>query len=160
MSKGAVAKSRRSQLITTYGVGALFPAQSESFMIMGLESWVGEAPEISEPRLARSLRVHHFKAPAAGGKRDIPVIRFPEWFYCPQCRRLGTLRDFDSPWDQSLCASCKTDLVPSRFVVCCQRGHIDDFPFFRWLHRGRQRTSDEADDTWREFVAGRHRDQL
>ena len=138
MSKGSVAKSRRSQLITTYGVGALFPAQSESFMIMGLEDWTADAPEITEPRLARALQVHRFKAPPAGGSRDIPVIRFPEWFYCPQCRRLGNLRSFDSHWTESRCANCRADLVPSRFVICCPRGHIDDFPYFRWLHRGQQ----------------------
>ena len=34
MSPRQVPTARRSQLVTTYGVGALFPAQNGSFMVM------------------------------------------------------------------------------------------------------------------------------
>lgn len=128
------AHARRSQLVSTYGVGALFPAQSESYMILGIDSWPASCPEITEPRLARVLGVSSFKAPSAGLKQDIPVIRFPETHYCPRCRKLGRLPDFGCPWNDNICSKCKVELVPSRFVTCCPRGHIDDFPYFAWVH--------------------------
>lgn len=135
MSRSTVASARRTQLVTTYGVGALFPAQNESFMIMGLEEWADGGQEIVEPRLARALRVSSFRSPRAGSSnnRDVPVIRFPEWHFCPDCRRLAPGWQFCS-WNEHECRDCGTELVPSRFVVCCPRGHIDDFPYHRWLH--------------------------
>ena len=33
-------------------------------------------------------------------------------------------------------AMVAASLVPSRFIVCCPRGHIDDFPYFEWVHSG------------------------
>jgi hypothetical protein len=135
MSRSTVASARRTQLVTTYGVGALFPAQNESFMVMGLEEWTDAGQEITEPRLARALGVASFRAPRAGSKnkKDVPVIRFPEWHFCPDCRRLAPIWEFCS-WNEHQCRNCDADLVPSRFVVCCPRGHIDDFPYDRWLH--------------------------
>lgn len=135
MSTRQAPDARRSQLVTTYGVGALFPAQNESFMIMGLDDWPKDAPEIDEPRLARALRVRAFRSPRAGGSnnRDVPVIRFPEVHVCPTCRRLGPIWDFCS-WSEHQCRDCGDDLVPSRFVVCCAQGHIDEFPYHVWLH--------------------------
>ncbi|MGY1792803.1 DrmB family protein [Geodermatophilus sp. SYSU D00525] len=137
MSPRQVPTARRSQLVTTYGVGALFPAQNESFMVMGLEEWAdaGLGPEILEARLARSLRVSSFHAPAAGSDkgRDVPVIRLPEYQFCPECRRLAPIWEFGG-WNEHVCKECDADLVPSRFVVCCPRGHIDDFPYHAWLH--------------------------
>jgi len=86
------AKARRSQLLSTYGVGGLFPAESTSFMIAGLHEWnVDRAENIAEPRLARALGVSELKAPPAGGKRDVPVIRYPYTQVCPNCRRIGSL---------------------------------------------------------------------
>lgn len=136
-----VAKARQSQLVTTYGVGSLFPAQNQSFMIMGLDSWSDRSPEILEPRLARLLGVNDFRAPAVNDSngRDLPVIRFPEWHFCPQCRRLDAIWKFTG-WNDNTCPECQAELVPSRFVTCCERGHIDEFPYYRWLHAGDQRT--------------------
>ena len=34
------------------------------------------------------------------------------------------------------CPECNHILVPSRFIVACRHGHIDDFPYSRWVHRG------------------------
>lgn len=35
------------------------------------------------------------------------------------------------------CDVCRLKLVPSRFVVACERGHIDDFPWVEWAHMGK-----------------------
>ncbi|MET9199592.1 DUF1998 domain-containing protein [Gordonia sp. NPDC003585] len=133
-------KARRSQLLSTYGIGGLFPSETTSFMIVGLHEWHEDSsPVISEPRLARSLGVQELKSPPAGGKRDVPVVRFPETQICPGCRRIGTTAQLGGDWNASHCR-CKEGragaaLSPFRLITACTRGHIDEFPFFQWLHR-------------------------
>lgn len=136
----AEAKARRSQLLSTYGIGGLFPSETSSFMIVGLHEWNEDrAPVISEPRLARSLHVQELKSPPAGGKKDVPVVRFPETQICPGCRRIGTTAALGGDWNASNC-KCKEGragaaLSPFRLIIACPRGHIDEFPFYQWLHR-------------------------
>lgn len=129
-------KARQSQLVTTYGVGSLFPAGDQSFMICGIDQWDESwSPVVEEPRLARSLGVQTFRAPSSGKRGgDVPVVRFPTYHYCPRCRRLGRFWEFDAKRMQ--CDDCSNDLTPSRFVACCENGHIEDFPYFQWVHRG------------------------
>jgi len=129
-------KARQSQLVSTYGIGSLFPAGDQSFMICGVDDWyTNDNLRVEEPRLARSLRVSGFYAPSTGRKTgDIPVVRFPIYHYCPQCRALAPFWKFDSK--RMVCQECERDITPSRFVACCEDGHIEDFPYFQWVHRG------------------------
>jgi hypothetical protein len=138
-----VGSVRRSQLITTYGVGAIVASGDESFMVAGLDRWTVGRPNIHEPRLERMLQVQGFVYPpatGADGGNDVPVVRFPEMHYCPSCRRLEKHRFFCRP-SQNKCNTCGTTLVPSRFVVACSKGHIDDFPYFEWVHQGKNTQS-------------------
>ena len=131
-----VADARRSQLVSTYGVGSLFPAGDQSFMITGLDYWnQWKAAEVPEPRLARSIGVRTFRMPPSGDDEgeDLPVIRFPRMHYCPQCGRLDRIDKFGA-WNEHECKKCQRYLVPSRFVACCANGHIEDFPYYRWVH--------------------------
>lgn len=131
------AKARRSQLLSTYGVGGLFPSESTSYMIAGLHEWNADrADPISEPRLARSLQVSELKAPPAGTRRDVPVIRFPSTQICPDCRRIGPLPVLSKDWNVAKCSIDKADLSPFRLIIACRNGHIDEFPYFKWLHEG------------------------
>ncbi|WP_150306587.1 DUF1998 domain-containing protein [Planctomonas psychrotolerans] len=129
-------KARQSQLVSTYGIGSLFPAGDQSFMICGLDDWyTSDSLRVEEPRLARSLRVSGFYAPSTGRKTgDVPAVRFPAYQYCPQCRTLAPFWKFDSK--RMVCAGCERDITPSRFVACCENGHIEEFPYFQWVHRG------------------------
>ncbi len=80
----ATPKARRSQLVSTYGVGGLFPSDNTSFMIAGLQDWNRERTEpASEPRLARSLGVTEL--PDASGRRDQgrPRRAFPPAAHVP-----------------------------------------------------------------------------
>ncbi|MFF0560212.1 DrmB family protein [Streptomyces sp. NPDC004266] len=136
---------RRAQMITTYGVGSLIAVDNESFIVSGIDkahhSWqLDEAPIIHEHRLARALEVRHFRLPPASGdgsKDGVRVRRFPLWHSCPQCKSLQHVRDFNPPPGKNVCTTCDEEpLVPSRFVVACEDGHLDDFPYWKWLHRG------------------------
>lgn len=134
-----VGNVRRSQLVTTYGVGSLVAVDDNSYMIAGLDYWVvPNSPDLQEERLARRLRVSGFMWPPADEEgKDVPVVRFPEWHSCASCNLLQMPLSF---MDDRRCVECEERLVPSRFVACCKLGHIDDFPFFSWVHRGSRHT--------------------
>lgn len=129
---------RRSQLITTYGVGAIVAVGDQSFIVSGIDRWVidEDTHAIHEPRLEKELRVQFFAAPPASDDgQDIPVVRFPGWVSCPSCERLAQHGMFTS-FNRNRCNACDVPLVPSRFVIACSNGHVDDFPYFRWVHAG------------------------
>lgn len=128
---------RSSQLVTTYGSGAIVPVGDQSFIIAGIDQWVPRELDVHEPRLERLLQVQGFvRPPTSEQRRDVPVRRFPDTHYCPACRRLDR-HSFFTSGDGSQCNDCQVPLVPSRFVIACERGHIDEFPYFEWVHKGR-----------------------
>jgi hypothetical protein len=148
---------RRSQLVSTFGIGAIVDFEKGSFMPMGLEDWerVNALPSlrIGERRLEEMLGVGHFRL---GPVKDqikgshmvragsaAPAIRFPEFHECPKCHRIGTL---DTPFEIAddgvrLTCTAHTNPVhtnPVRFVVACRKGHLSDFPWSWWAHRDRE----------------------
>lgn len=156
-----VGRIRRSQLISTYGVGAIVDLEKGSYMPMGLEDWerATSAPSlsISEDRLQILLGVDHFRlAPIAKDlvptrqvdpKHAVPVIRFPKWHQCPKCLRIGKEgKPFELAANGSEleCRGHPKPLLttPVRFVVACAKGHIDDFPWEWWAHRRRESVCD------------------
>ncbi|MEV5515063.1 DUF1998 domain-containing protein [Streptomyces flaveolus] len=140
---------RRAQAISTYGVGSLIAVDHESFVVSGLDeadrSWRrDESPVVHERRLARLLDVDHFRLPPASddtSKDGLRVRRFPLMHSCPECNDLQPHRDFSPPAGRSICGTCEVDLVPSRFVVACEAGHLDEFPYWQWVHRSPDRDS-------------------
>ncbi|MEU3493655.1 DUF1998 domain-containing protein [Kitasatospora cineracea] len=135
---------RRAQLITTYGVGAMIAVENESFLVRGIDSWdVSESPIVVEPRLSDQLHVYEFRLPPAPdpdrAKDGVRAVRFPEWYSCPRCNSLQPYRKFNSPAGRAECSTCQESLVPSRFVMACADGHLQDFPYWKWVHRGRDR---------------------
>lgn len=129
--------ARRSQLVSTFGVGSLFPVENNSFMVTSIDQWddkyLTPAPE---PRLASSLGVGRLLLPPTGKRAKVPVIRFPYVLTCPKCSRLGSIKELHSDHQEALCGLCnsKVPLTPSRFVVACENGHLDDFPYGYWVH--------------------------
>ncbi|WP_077801020.1 DUF1998 domain-containing protein [Streptomyces sp. JHA26] len=140
---------RRAQAISTYGVGSLIAVDHESFVVSGLDeadhSWrKDESPVVHERRLARLLDVDCFRLPPASddtSKDGLRVRRFPLMHSCPECNELQPHRDFSPPAGRSVCGTCEVDLVPSRFVVACEAGHLDEFPYWQWVHRSPDRDS-------------------
>lgn len=145
LRQGAV---RRAQLITTYGVGALLAIGDQSFIVGDPDGWkVSEEFELLEFRLQRRLGVNRFYLPPAfdpPAGDGVHVRRFPDVYSCPGrgtdefdgCEHnLQSWRKFNSPRGKSECAACGGPLTPSRFVVACENGHLDDFPYWDWVHR-------------------------
>jgi hypothetical protein len=144
MSPVIKGEARQHQLVTTYGVGSVIALEDESFMVAGTDYWKVDDPTIHEPRLQKELGVEGFVEPPASGDDhdpDVPVVRFPTYESCPSCGRLAPHHEFTS-WDRNKCEACEVVLVPSRFIVACPNGHIDDFPYFNWVHSGSSPTGE------------------
>src|SRR5438874_13216156 len=85
---------RQSQVVNTYGPGALIDLPKHSAIVGGLEGWpkVGDLEQILEPRLSRKLQAMtgvaaprlYAPPPDSNDPREtakgIRVWLFPEWF--------------------------------------------------------------------------------
>jgi hypothetical protein len=138
-------KLRRSQFITGSGTGAIVDLAKGSAVMASIDFWKHHEVEdyqIYEENLQSYLGVDYFVTPAPDSKTVgqspfyLPAFRFPDWMFCPECRRLAHLNRFSSRSNPPRCPGCKRDLVPSRFVVACKKGHLDDFPYEWWIHEG------------------------
>ena len=67
----SIVKIRQSQIVSTYGPGALVDLPDSAVLVAGLEHWVGEAQLVPEPRLLANLR----------GRLKLPSLelRSPPW---------------------------------------------------------------------------------
>ena len=146
---------RASQAVLQYGVGAMVDFPEQTLMTAAPETWDSSVMEIHDERLERVLKVDYFGMPGSGDEgryqNGVSYARFPEWYFCPKCRRFKPLKQWikeytDSPKMKKTrendpymvkrlrCPTCFQDLVVARIVVACPRGHIDDFPWVKWVH--------------------------
>lgn len=148
---------RRSQLVTTFGPGALVDLPKYSVIIGGLETWSQSGmEEIHEPRLVEKLKnilnlpsLRLFTPPVnpegpGGVSTGITAWLFPEWFIsqtvqdCGQgqgvrSRRLVPRQAVDNGKyaDEQ---RKKHMVVPVRFVRACKKGHIGDIDWYSFVH--------------------------
>lgn len=161
MSTGSM---RRAQLITPFGVGAMsILVDGTSVITAGLDHWY-EPDDSSSPaleeytehdwRLEARLQVSGFRLPPdyryqGQGKDDrnikivVPVLRFPRWCFCMFCKRLElstlTMQQPVVCKDEKHAGwKYKPRMSQVPFVVVCASGHLDDFPFDKWVHRSRR----------------------
>jgi len=154
---------RKTSLIFHHGIGGLWTNNSdETFIIKTVKFWhwesdKGEAGVINEEHLRDFLGVEKILFPPGGKDKHIPFIggnigigRFPGWHRCKGWRkfddgrveRCGAMYQLSQTDSISLCthpscsANSKRALAPVRFMKICSNGHLDDFPFHQWVHRG------------------------
>lgn len=158
MSTGAI---RRAQLVTPFGVGAMSVlVNGTSVVTAGLDHWYDvddrgtlalEEYQAHDWRLEARLRVSEFRLPPdyrrqgqgndqRNVKLSVPVLRFPRWCFCMYCKRLElstlTMRQQVVCRDKEHAArQYKPRMAQVPFVVICSQGHLDDFPFDKWVHR-------------------------
>lgn len=145
---------RASQAVLQYGVGAMVDFPNQTLMTAAPEYWQEQVVQIHDERLEKVLHVDYLGLPA--GQDDphchegISYARFPEWYFCPKCRRFQSIHDWVSDYKKSanqkklnsdpdmikhmLCSKCRQELVVTRIVTACEHGHIDDFPWVKWVH--------------------------
>jgi len=133
-----------------------------SAIVGGLDEWdrsfrppgMTNKQIVFEPRLQRKLGVSGFRLPPVVNenyrdtegnpdRRSLVAVRFPIWLQCPQCDRIGLSFKWGSePGKASrYCSSCtaknpgekKVHVIPVRFVMACEAGHLDEFPWHFWV---------------------------
>lgn len=156
---------RQSQLVTTFGPGAMVDLVDRAVVIGGLEHWgYGKNGYVAldDARLRRSLvprlkaldpdldlaREGYFRMPPEGDARDawpsvgVRALEFPRWFVCQGCRRLARAAEAFENKNGRYRHECTpkkfSSAVPVRFVAACQRGHLSDFPWTRFAHLDRE----------------------
>lgn len=164
---------RQSQLITTFGPGAMLDLPHHSVLVGGLEFWKPLGDEIVEPRLTEKLCLQlnvptlqlRFPPPAQddpnGPPTGITAWQFPEWFVTqdtePQeeggkinrSRMLIHRREIQQGNKFIDDNKKKRPMVPIRFVRACRAGHIGDIDWQAFVHesssdcRGRRLWIDE-----------------
>lgn len=142
---------RAAQAVLQYGVGAMVDFPSQTLMTAAPKYWNDQIVRIHDERLEKSLGVQYFGMPAGGKNRDgIAYARFPEWYFCPKCRRFQPLSKWIAEFDKKAkeqektnnrnmsrrlyCPKDRVELVVARIVTVCERGHINDFPWVKWTH--------------------------
>jgi hypothetical protein len=86
----------------------------------------------------------------------VPVASFPRWLVCPQCRLLAPIgsglwelvphlyRPERAHYRHRNCTSRhRAAAIPIRFLLACAQGHLDDFPWVDYVHRGNPCASPE-----------------
>ena len=154
---------RPSQLVSTFGSGSIYDNLTDSFLIMGTDRWneqnckpLKDTTLLSylqrgEPR--KYSRLDRFLVPISSNEDDTPVaIRtFPKWGICPECNMLQQrniktgLRNCRSTSCNGRGKNSQAKTIPVKFIAACINGHLEDFPWYRWAHRGKVDNCSEND---------------
>ena len=150
---------RQSQVVTTFGPGAMVDLPDHAVVIGGLDHWYGDRRRIHEERLewhvARLLElpdVALYAPPVdedapSGKQTGIAAFQFPRWF----------LAQMDAVWDTPDGRRYRTrplvpaerltrggwlnddkrvvKVVPVRFVQACRKGHLSDVDWYAFVRR-------------------------
>ena len=137
---------RAAQAVLQYGVGAMVDFPDQTLVTTAPEYWSGTT-KVYDDRFAKAMGVGWFATPT-----DISYSRFPEWYFCPKCRKFQSLKQWVAEYRQQVKSktlesdenmvkhmqclnNCHQDLVVARIVTVCAHGHINDFPWVKWVHR-------------------------
>ncbi len=149
-----VGELRQSQVLTTFGPGAMVDLPNNAVVIGGLDHWHGDRERIYEDRLAARVsdqlgldEVALYAPPIDPGdpfgpQKGITAFLFPTWF-------LGQIeetfvasdgREYRTrplvPWKRLVKGGYLTPerkvapVVPVRFVQACVKGHISDIDWY------------------------------
>ena len=84
----------------------------------------------------------------------VPSRVFPQWLRCTGCDMLGLVSQFSyinthpyrtdqARFEHAKCpgrggaGKAARPAVPARYLLACAMGHLDEFPYELWVHRGR-----------------------
>ena len=151
---------RQSQVVTTFGPGAMLDLPESSVLVGGLDHWTGRGPEIEENRLVEKLKalldvpsLKLFAPPPTQDDDSLPQTnicawRFPEWFITQDIAGSAAAKSAGTRSRMLVSGKAlhrgvfidadrvKRRVVPVRFVRACRGGHIGDIDWRRFVHGG------------------------
>ena len=160
MNPSSTGQIRRSQVITTYGPGALIDLPRDSAIVAGVDGWKQPLDRLDEPRvqhiLSRMTGVLHpelYVPPTPDPTqfwlrfpKGIDAYRFPEWFVAQSSEDGGDGHPSpDKPRSRRFVHRKALDekrryngkpVVATRFVRACPKGHVDDLDWHDFVHGG------------------------
>lgn len=122
---------RAPQIVGMYGPGAIVNLEKISVMPTGVNSWNPSTPTIASPTFMREIGADRLIDCSALASVGIPATLFPRTFVCRMC---GTIQEKSSIAESDLkfgfrCYVDKGPLYPSRWIIYCENGHIEDFNY-------------------------------
>lgn len=153
---------RQSQIISTFGPGAMVDLPNYSVLIGGLNQWLGERRRIYEDRLAGRVcellgvnQIAMYAPPVdqqdpKASRTGITAFAFPTWFLAQVETTWKALnsKEYQTrpllPWGSLVKGKYlsaerkKVPVVPVRFVQACVNGHISDINWYRFVHNNAQ----------------------
>lgn len=146
---------RQSQIVTTFGPGAMVDLPDHSVIIGGLDNWSGYRDhQVFEDRLAAKVAkllkvpsVEFFAPPADRDEPNAPITgitawQFPEWFIAQyEDQQAGSafrsrplVHRSDLQNGRYELDKKKHKVLPVRFVQACSRGHVSDIHWRVFIH--------------------------
>ena len=149
---------RQSQLLTSFGPGAMLDLPNHSVLVGGLETWSQGGDEVVEPRLVEKLKTLfdpplqvlslHVPPPdlddPTAPPTGITAWQFPEWFIIQDVddeNSVGVVRARMLVHRRMLTKGkfiddnkVRRSVVPIRFVRACRNGHIGDIDWYNFVH--------------------------
>lgn len=149
--KISVGDIRKTQMITTFGAGAIVDFKDDTVVIASTDDWdynpidneEVESRKLFNENLSVITGAEYFLMPRttqstnsfSQGKNAGSYI-FPEKLHCSRCGNIYDFRELDVK-QRHKCPQCRNDLNASRFIAVCPKGHMDDFPYDWWVHNGK-----------------------
>ncbi len=149
---------RHSQLLNTFGPGALVDLPTHSVVIAGLSYWKGDRQIIHEERLRRKVAkildiedIKLYTPPLVSQNQNasfsgVDAFIFPTWFLAQinkTYRDKKTGKEYRTrpflTWNTVKSGAKfegkKVSAVPVRFVQACVNGHLDDIDWYGFVHQ-------------------------
>ncbi len=150
-----VGEIRQSQIVSTFGVGSIVDFVNHTVIISGTDNWDSDSDKekrmlfnnnlqditgkkyFLEPKTADNKYLPHY--PYQKKSPDVEAYIFPRKLYCPVCKHILDVNELGNKKNLRCIVirngkKCNSRLVPSRFVLVCPNGHIEDFPYEWWVH--------------------------
>lgn len=146
-------RTSRGKLIGQNGPGSLYvDTEGVSYLVSAADKWYTDYDEstkefeLNDTRLEQFLGVDSFRevpffreknysASVPNEEIVIPLQRFPQVHYCSNCQ---SLRELSATYTNSnvQCENCdsKKNHIQFPLVIACKKGHIQDFPYFKYTH--------------------------
>ena len=149
--KISVGDIRKTQMITTFGVGSIVDFKDDTVIIGSTDDWDYNPNDMEEvenrkifnKNLSVITGAEYFLMPRttqstnsfSKGKNIISYV-FPEKLHCSRCGNIYDFRELDVK-NRHKCPQCGNNINASRFIIICSKGHMDDFPYDWWVHNGK-----------------------
>ena len=135
IKRRSIGEIRAPQLVGMFGPGSIVNLEKISVMPLGTGQWYQDAM-IQSPTFAHQIGARKLLDTAGMSDRGVSAMLFPRQFICRQC---GTIQKRTMVSEKELregfrCYHDGGPLYPSRWIVYCERGHIDDFAYDYFVH--------------------------